>query len=123
MSGQDWSIKIVKAGSGSTAAFVPSLEGAELGEPLQAQSSDLISWNNRTANTHQPWPTDENYKPLAASDVSQANQNYLSDPVAPWEPSSPAYIVPAVTAATTIYYCCKLHPQERGSITVSVTTG
>jgi hypothetical protein len=48
--------------------------------------------------------------------------NYLADEIAPWEPSTPAYVVPGLTtgqSSATIYYCCILHPQERGTIVVS----
>jgi len=113
----DWSIKIVPAKSGGGAAFQPNLAGFEQGDPLPAQQGDLVSWSNRTADTHQPWPTDANYNPMSEADVlPRGGPNYMSDPIPPDEPSTPAY---NVAQTTTIYYYCKLHPDietERGTI-------
>ncbi len=113
----DWSIKIVP--SGKSAAFVPDLQGAEPGDPLQAQQDDLVTWNNTTKKTHQPWPTDSNYNPLPVSQVPRGSANYLSDPIPPGESSRPSYDTAVVG---TVYYCCLKHKSaksERGTIIVS----
>jgi hypothetical protein len=137
----DWSIKIVPASSGGGAAFQPDVGGAKPGDPLQAQQDDLVSWNNTTQETHQPWQTDSNYQPLSVAWVSAHPDLYMSDPVPADMPSSPAYDVaqpstflpaPYVTnppptaqpnSSWTIYYFCKTHPNrtsERGTINATV---
>jgi len=125
----DWSIKIVPANSGSGAAFQPDLNGYEPGDPLIAQQDDLVSWNNTTGDTHQPWPTDSNYNPLSDADVlPRGGPNYLSDPIPGGQSSRPSYDVaqPGTTPAPSswiVYYYCKLHPTietERGTIEATV---
>lgn len=123
----DWSIKIVTNSSGK-AAFVPDLKGAKPGSPLKAQQDDLVTWNNTTTQTHQPWPTDANYKPLPASQVTRGSALYMSDPIPPGQSSRPDYDVaqPSTTPAPqkwTVYYYCKKHPgetTERGTIQATV---
>jgi hypothetical protein len=125
----DWSIKIVPAASGGGAAFVPDLLGAQPGDPLQAQQDDLVTWNNTTDETHQPWPADENYNPLPDSQVlPRGSAGYLSDEIPPGGSSRPSYDVaqpPGIPqgapppATWEVFYCCKLHPtvaSERGMI-------
>ena len=123
----DWSIKIVQTGSG--AAFVPDLAGAKPGDPLQAQQDDLVTWNNITNDSHQPWPSDANYNPLPDSQVlPRGSANYLSDVIPPQSSSRPSYDVaqpagPPPPPTWTVYYCCKLHPgvaSERGTIVGTV---
>ena len=110
----DWSIKIVSASSGGGAAFQPDLQGYSQGDPLPAQQDDLVSWNNTTDDTHQPWPTDSNYNPLSDADVlPRGSATYLSDPIPAGKSSRPSYDVaqPDGSPQTwTIYYFCKLHP-------------
>jgi hypothetical protein len=118
----DWSIKIVAAATnvaGAPAQFVPDLVDAHGGQPLAAQVDDLVTWNNTTGEAHWPWPTDQNYAPLPDSQVSTKNGNYLSDRIPAGMSSRPSYDVKMPTSGSTIYYCCKLHPQERGRITVT----
>jgi hypothetical protein len=122
----DWSIKIVASDSGAGAAFVPDLQGAKQGEPLQAWQDDLVTWNNTTGDPHQPWPTDAAYNPLQ---VQRGSANYLSDEIPPAESSRPSYDVAQPRPATgpppdtwTVYYYCKVHPTvetERGTIVVT----
>jgi hypothetical protein len=128
MSGQDWSITIISLDSGG-AAFQPDLMGTHRGDPLKAGNADLISWNNRTSNEHQPWPADDQYQPLQQKDIVMGSPgNYLSDPIPAWQSSTPAYLTNIATDAngnpiadpTTIYYVCKNHPDEHGQIIVSV---
>ncbi len=119
----DWSIKIVSTKNG--VGFQPDLQGAKVGDPLQAQQDDLVSWNNTTNDTHQPWPTDSNYQPLFSENQANANPDlYLSDPIPAGESSSPGYDVARPDGDQgpqnwTVYYFCKLHPtakSERGTI-------
>lgn len=44
-----WSIRIID-GPGGTVVFWPWVPGASAGGPLLAQPSDLVTWNNTTAN-------------------------------------------------------------------------
>jgi plastocyanin len=125
----DWSIKIVPADNPTPqapAAFVPDLIGKKAGNPLSAQVDDLVTWNNTTNDAHWPWPADQNGNPLPDAQVSTANGNYLSDQIPALRSSRPSYDVklPSTASATvpptgTLSYCCKLHPQERGTIDVT----
>lgn len=119
MSGQNWSITITPSDSGGPATFTPDLMGAKPGDPLQAGNADIISWNNRTADKHQPWPLDANGSPLSEAGA-KAQGLYLSDVIPKWEPSTPGYVTAASTTApnTTISYWCTFHHDERGSIVV-----
>jgi hypothetical protein len=130
----DWSIKIVPAGTGGGAAFQPDVRGAKPGDPLQAQQDDLVTWNNTTQETHQPWQTDSNYQPLSDAWVNAHPDLYMSDAIPAQRSSSPAYDVaqPSTFAppqgaqppnSWTIYYFCKTHPNrssERGTIKATV---
>ena len=123
----DWSIKIVPSGSGQGAAFVPDIQGAKPGDPLQAEQDDLVTWNNTTKQTHQPWPTDADYNVLPDSAVTRGTPNYLCDPISAGDSSRPSYDVAQPTAPQpamwVIFYCCKLHPtviSERGQIIATV---
>lgn len=119
----DWSIKIVTGNDGKE-TFTPAT--------LQAEQDDLVSWNNTTKQTHQPWPTDSNYNPLPPSQVKRGNAVYLSDPIPPGESSRPSYDVAQPPAGTTgqppptswtVYYYCRKHPgevTERGTIKAKV---
>jgi hypothetical protein len=110
----DWSIKIV--GSGNATSFAPKAQ--------QAQQDDLVSWNNTTNETHQPWPLDGNGNPIKSPSPGE----YLSDPIPPGRSSRPAYNVaqPATSPppdSWTVSYYCKNHPNrpsERGTIVASV---
>src|SRR5260370_36450910 len=110
----DWSIKIVPAATGDGAAFVPDINGYGPGDPLPAQQDDLVSWNNTTAETHQPWPTDSSYNPLSEADVlPRGSANYLSDPIPGGQSSRPSYDVAQPDSSPqrwTVYYFCRLHP-------------
>jgi hypothetical protein len=107
----DWSIKIVHEAGATT--FEPAQQNA--------WQDDLVTWNNTTDVTHQPWPTDQVYNPLPDSEVTRGSANYLSDPIPPHQSSRPSYNVQGSDlspppSSWTIYYCCKLHPNERGTI-------
>jgi len=122
MAGQDWSIKISPAASGSGAVFTPDLLGAQPGEPLQAENADIISWNNRTGDSHWPWALQSDGQPYPSAAAAQAAGAYLSDEIAAWGTSTPGYVTTAPKAGRTIIdYICKIHPTETGSIVVKAT--
>lgn len=116
----DWSIKIVpakKPTKNAPAAFKPDLKGTKTGDPLKVQGDDIVTWNNTTGDRHWPWQTDQNYVPFPDNKVQGNATLNLSNPIPPSKSSSPNYNVPDATA--TIYYCCKYHPNERGTIVVT----
>jgi hypothetical protein len=116
----DWAIDILPSPSGAGAVFRPKLvPPANPGDPLKAQPLDIVTWGNRTTETHQPWPTVGN---LASGDPAQmpATGNplgYLCDPIAPNDSSRPQFVVTGA-AGTKINYCCRFHPTERGQIII-----
>jgi hypothetical protein len=124
----DRSIKLVPASSGGGAAFQPDLPGYNPGDAMPAQQDDLVSWNNTTNETHQPWQTDSEYKPLSDAWVAQYSYLYLSDEIPAQESSTPAYDVAtpggvSLPDSWTVYYYCKTHPNresERGTIAAKV---
>lgn len=124
----DWSIKIVPASSGGGAAFQPDLQGYKPGDPLPAQQDDLVTWNNTTKETHQPWQTDSQYQPLSDAWVKQYPYLYLADAIPGGQSSTPSYdvAIPGGVAPPntwTVYYYCKTHPtriSERGTIAATV---
>ena len=90
-----------------------------------------MSWNNKTDDVHQPWPTDDNDNPLSDEQVGpRGSRNYLSDEIDPDHSSRPSWQVkdlkfpdpppppPQVTAGT-IRYCSKQNPQVRGKIIIT----
>jgi plastocyanin len=111
----DWTVRIVPASTGG-GKFSPSA--------LQAQQDDLVCWNNTTNETHQPWPTDDEYNPL---DVSRTSDQYLSDEIPAGRSSRPSYNLgqPSGSPANwTVYYYCATHPErtnERGVILAQET--
>lgn len=115
-----WSIKIIPGTKpGDPATFVPQLQQpAQDGtypNGLYADAGDAVSWDNTEGReAHHPWPTDENYKPLAIPPAGE-----LSNEIPPGESSRPAYIVVQPTTGATIYYYCSIHPGEHGKITVT----
>jgi hypothetical protein len=112
MSGQNWSITITGGSENTPASFVPDVytEGTPQ-TALQAQEGDIISWNNQTQLTHQPWQTDSSYRIGTGANVE------LCDPVASFGSSRPGF-VPGDPGL--IYYACKTHPNlpEHGAINV-----
>ena len=73
--------------------------------------------NNTTNETHQPWQTDSQYKPLSDAWVAQYSYLYLSDEIPAQEPSTPAYDVATPGGVSkpdswTVYYYCKTHPNR-----------
>jgi plastocyanin len=107
MAGNAWSITIV-AGE-DEASFVPDVyvpPGTASPASLQAQVSDMVSWNNQTDQEHEIWQ--RNATPPDTQITSQIDAHTSS---------SPAYIVGG-TAPGTVDYYCSIHPTEKGSIDV-----
>jgi hypothetical protein len=105
MANQNWSVMITSSG------FVVDAYG-QSGSQLNAESNDIVSWNNQTSDTHQPYQTDQNYSPTGPA---------LCDPIPGWKSSTPGYVVPAAPP-NTIYYYCQNHPTntaERGTIVIT----
>jgi plastocyanin len=121
MAGQDWPITIIPSSSGGAAQYQPDVPGAKPGDPLRAENADLVHWNNRTPQPHQPWAIDPSTgQPFPTAEAAKAKNLYLSDEIAPWQPSSPAFPTSAPPVGfTTIDYICNLHDGEKGSIIVS----
>src|SRR5215469_2830464 len=96
----DWSIKI-------TSQFEPS--------KANVKNGDLVSWDNEANVAHWPWPVTSATAP--PQDPLPPSLSPLSpNPIKPHS-SSDDYSVTA-NVGTTIFYCCKLHPNERGSLVV-----
>jgi hypothetical protein len=116
-----WSIKIIPGAPGHPAQFVADVPTIPAGNPLLVFSGDLVSWNNTTGAVHQPWPTDSNHVPLPAATVgAHGAPNYLSDPIPIHQSSTPSWSATSSPVTNkTIFYCCKLHPQERGKIVIT----
>jgi hypothetical protein len=112
-----FSIKIVKGPTpGQPAAFVADTPGAMPGAPILLRPGDFVSWNNMTSDTHWPWPTDSKFNPLPDSEVSESSNIYLSGPIPAGGSSDISYVVSQ--SQKTIFYCCKLHPEIRGTLLV-----
>jgi hypothetical protein len=119
MSGQNWSVVIAPSATpGGPASFTPDLMGVRTGDPLQAGNADIISWNNRTPDLHQPVAVGSNGQRLSEQDARMQGL-YLSDPIGPDRSSRPGYVTTALTTGVlTINYTCAFHPNERGTIRV-----
>ena len=112
----DFSIKI--EGAEGDTRFVPASVKVATGGGVP----DTVSWGNRsTTQSHQPWPTRQDGTLLTQQEVTGANaRNYLSDEIPPRGSSTPVWVAATSTiTGATIFYCCKLHPNERGTITVT----
>jgi len=121
-----WSIKIEPNPAqiaNQPGRFVPDVVGSEGEVPLKVLKGDLVSWNNETDVTHQPWPTDENNNMLPANTVgTSGSAKYLADQIPANASSSPSWKVIEILSGdqkNTIYYCCKEHPLERGRMQIT----
>lgn len=117
----DWSIKI-EGQPGALAQFIVDSNDVSPGDPLVASQNDLVSWNNTTDDTHQPWPANPDGTPiLPESSVPRDSTYYLSDLIPPRSSSRPSWLVPqnSPTGGTTFLYCCLIHPKEQGQIIIS----
>ena len=97
----DWSVRIVQVSPG-VAGFLPDVLGAQVGDSLQAQLNDIVTWGNTTADTHQP--VRDNGLPLC-------------DPIPGGGSSTPQFVVQGCVG-DTITYTCAFHKGETGSITI-----
>ena len=116
----DWAIDIIHATSGTGAAFQPKLvPPAHAGDPLKAQIGDIVTWGNRTGDTHQPWPTVGNAPdgPPVPVPTSGNPPGFMCDPIPGNQSSTPQFVVPNA-AGGQINYCCRFHPDERGQILI-----
>jgi hypothetical protein len=121
-----WSVKIETVGGRTlfTPNPGPGPEPAKPGEPLTAQNGDGVSWRNDTGVAHIIWRTDGDGGPPDATVKSGPRGmrpsfvGLMSNPIEPDAPSSPQYVVNAESPETTIYYCCLLHPNEKGQIVI-----
>ena len=101
ISGLNWSIRIVQVSAG-VAGFQPDVLGSKVGDTLNAQVSDIVTWGNTTSDVHQPILNDG---------------TPLCNPIAGNSPSKPQFVVEG-QVGDVISYKCKFHPQETGSITI-----
>jgi hypothetical protein len=115
MAGQNWSITITGGSETTPASFVPDVftEGPPQ-TALQAQNGDIVSWNNQTNLTHQPWQTDATFV------IGSGPNTQLCDAVGSFRSSAPGFVPDEETTPSTIYYACATHPNlaEHGSIDV-----
>jgi len=100
MAEQAWSIKIVP-GTGGNAQFDPDVFGIDPGQPLKAQTDDVVSWDNQTNNLHQIT--------IGGSPITEI--------IPPWDSSTPGYVIQQTAPATIVYGCSK-HSGESGTIDV-----
>ncbi len=101
----DWSIKIIRPKGQQLAQFVPDIDGAEPGDPLEVEQGDLVSWNNMDDCEHWPVPVD-------------ASPPYQLTAAAIQPDSSSPWFNVTFPAGTTISYCCEFHQEERGQLVV-----
>jgi hypothetical protein len=97
---------------------------------LTAQNGDGVSWRNDTGDGHIIWRLDrEGGEPVATvtpggRGTQPRFDGRMTDPIAPrtppapYTPSSERYTVAEKQSPTKIYYCCLLHPNEKGQINV-----
>jgi hypothetical protein len=120
-----WMVNIVAGQNpGDPATFVPQLQQPGPGGALQASKGDIVAYFNATDDAHQPWPTDSNFVPLPDASVPRQSTYYLSDQIAAKHSSRPSWVAFPPTSAMspdgkTLFYCCKLHPNEHGAIIVT----
>jgi plastocyanin len=118
-----WMVRIVPGDNpGDPVKFVPELQGPG---SLQVSKGDLVSWFNATNDAHQPWAAHSDFTPLPDNEVlPRQSAYYLSDVIAADASSRPSWKALAPKASMggdgkTFFYCCKLHPNERGTIIVT----
>jgi hypothetical protein len=110
----DWSIKFIPSNNpkpGVLADFVLDNPG-DPASPFDVFLGDNVSWNNTTKDDH--WPA--LYDPVGGAGPPAGNPQPLGDQLKP-RTSSVQYSVGAA-AGSTIWFCCKLHPNEVGILQV-----
>jgi hypothetical protein len=113
-----WSIKIVPgANPGDPATFVPQNQPSSPGGTLYADQGDAVSWDNATAQDHQPVQG----TPASGGNPPQVAIFPLGTLI--WDPVTPGHQTPAWVVignpGTVITYICQIHPNETGTITVT----
>jgi len=106
----DWSIKFIPAKTqiaGVLAEFVLDNPGDPPG-PFDVFQADNVSWDNATPNEH--WPAV--YPAGSGTTRPTGDPQPIGKALKPRQSSS-TYSVPA-PAGSTIWFCCKLHPNETG---------
>jgi hypothetical protein len=109
----DLNIRIVGA---IPAQFVP--QGGIPGTPLLVHEGDNVSWGNATQAAHQPWPTKQNGEPLTEAQVKADPSLFLSDEIPKKQSSLDWKATPSSVTGKVIFYCCKRHEGEFGSIVI-----
>src|SRR3954447_13400249 len=103
-----WSVDIVAgANPGDPATFVAQNQPTAPVGTIYADQSDVVSWNNTTAQDHQPVQT-KLIPPLGT----------VVWPVVTSGHQTSAYVVSG-NPGTTIDYTCLLHPSEQGKIVIT----
>jgi hypothetical protein len=107
-----WSVKIVPSATpGAPATFVPQNQpNVPPNTPpgtLFADQGDIVSWDNATAQDHQP----------VQSNLTLPLGSLMWPPVTPGHQTA-AWVV-AGNPGTTIAYNCYLHPAEQGTVVVT----
>src|SRR5258708_7602091 len=98
------------------AQFIP--QGGNAGHPLLANAADNVSWGNDTQAAHHPWPTKQNGDLLTEAELAADPSLRLSDEI-PKNSSSEAWTAKSSSiTGNTIFYCCKRHQGEFGSIVI-----
>jgi|RhiMetdeSRZDD1v2_1073273.scaffolds.fasta_scaffold211883_2 hypothetical protein len=99
------------------ARFVPD-QGKPC-HPLRARLTDRISWGNDTKAIHHPWPTKENGEPLTEEEIAQETLLALvEEPIQPGRASPLWPVTKSKFTGNIIFYCCKRHEGEFGSIVI-----
>lgn len=111
-----WVIKIVDVAAGGPAAFQPDLAGAKPGQPLGIRGDEnSVTWRNNTDIDHWPWPTNGQGGAMLDEQDAKNRGVYLTENILPGDVSAPRYTV-NLLAGSTIFYCCRHHAHEQGSI-------
>jgi FtsP/CotA-like multicopper oxidase with cupredoxin domain len=95
----DFSIKIVPVGFG--AGFQPDLPGRQVGDPLYAAPSSIVTWANMTNDTHQ---------------IQTDDGTYTSEEILPQVSTKLEYVLPS--DYVTVSYHCTKHAGETGTISI-----
>jgi hypothetical protein len=121
-----WIINIEEgANPGDPAKFIPQLQTPGPNGEAFASSGDMVNWFNGTSAAHKPEATTDS---TFGTPVNAARQTtfYLSDQIPKGTTSRPGWIAtkpnanpPFPTPGNTLFYRCKLHPEEHGMIIVS----
>jgi hypothetical protein len=111
-----WSVDIVAGTNpGDPATFVAQNQPTAPVGTIYADPGDIVSWNNTTAQDHQPIQTNL-LPPLGTAPLGT-----LVWPVVTPGHQTSAYVVSG-NSGPTISYTCLLHPSEQGTIVITPIT-